>query len=811
MVRSPKPWFGCLGIAIFFSVQNALATTYTVTNTQNSGPGSLRQAIASANAHVGMDSIYFRIPTSDGGYDVATRVWTITTLSVLEITDELFIDGYTQPGAKQNTRPIGEGLNTQLKIVLHFGPGDYGIRVQFFTGNCRIRGLVFNGGATSSALLIFENNSTFAGNTIEGNFFGTDAAGHESKPDGSPQSLAAFAIAGSKNTIGGPLPQQRNLFAGRSMTALHGASGAIIQGNLFGTNATGTARQPLVCALTLGAFNQVTGNVLVSDGPFTVECEALMAPYADADNIFEGNFVGTDVTGTRALGDSTAGFVLASNHNRIGGSHLSQRNVISGNRQGAIVISGERNTIQGNLIGTQANRVKPLPNGFGIHIESGFFRNAGMNMIGGTYPGEGNIIAYNNGIGVSVLNATNNSVLGNSIHSNTGLGIDLAPPNPLGSTPRYGVTVNDQGDSDVGANGLQNFPNVTSATFHNGLAVSGNFNSVPNKTYRIEFFANRQSDPTGFGEGRTFVGFTNVTTNSNGLAAFAENFVYPRNARVVSATATDGDGNTSEFSRGRLIPNAPGQLMNISGRAQVSSGEQVVICGFVVPGTEPKQVIIRGLGPSLIHAGLSGVLDDPALDLYNAAGLFRTNENWRTLQEAAIVATGLSPSDDREAAILATLNPGAYTVALRSQNSHTGLGLVEVFDLSPDMNADLANLSIRALVGTGDRVLIGGLVVGRSASNILLRALGPSLTQFGISQPLFDPTLALYNRNGMLAAMNDNWRDTQRVFIEATGLAPGRITESAILRMLPPGSYTAVVRGKNNTTGVALLEAYNLQ
>jgi hypothetical protein len=757
-----------------------------------------------------MDSIHFNIPTTDAGYNAATRVWRITTLSELTITEAVEIDGYTQPGASPNHQNKPLGLTTRLKIELHFGYSGIGLTVDYFSRGCVIKGLAFNGlSGDFSTILVLNGTNT----VLRGNFFGTDASGNEADANGAAQSsarfLVAFAQVAGGNVIGGPRPEDRNLFAGRSMTALAGVYNTTIQGNLFGTNAAGNARQPLACALVLDANNQVIGNILVSDGNvFTIECEQVFAN-ADVENVFEGNFVGTDVTGARALGDSTTGFGLASDGNRIGGPQRSQRNVISGNRQGAILINGRRNIVQGNLIGTQSNGLMPLPNGFGIKIESGFFFPAEMNMIGGTNPGEGNIIAYNNGIGVSVTAASGNSIRGNSIHSNAGLGIDLAT---FDVPPRLGVTANDQGDGDEGANGLQNFPVIRSATFQNGLAVSGILNSVPNKTYRIEFFGDRQPNPNGFGEGQTFLDFINVTTDSSGNAAFVKNLTYPRNASVVSATATDSDGNTSEFSHDKVIFNAPGQLINISGRAQVLGGDQVVICGFVLPGTEAKRVIIRGLGPSLMHAGLSGVMDDPALDLYNAAGVvIATNENWRDSQEGTIVATGLSPSDDREAAIVKNLNPGVYTVALRSQNAHSGLGLVELFDLAPDVNADLANLSVRASVGTGDRALIAGLVVSHSSSNVLLRALGPSLAQFGIPNPLVDPTLALYNRNGALIAMNDNWKDTQRMAISSTGLPPTQDAESAILRMLPPSSYTAIVRGKSNSTGIALLEAYNLQ
>jgi hypothetical protein len=190
-----------------------------------------------------------------------------------------------------------------------------------------------------------------------------------------------------------------------------------------------------------------------------------------------------------------------------------------------------------------------------------------------------------------------------------------------------------------------------------------------------------------------------------------------------------------------------------------------------------------------------------------------TNNDWRDDQETDIMATGLAPTDDLESAILATLDPGAYTAIVRGVDEGTGIGLVETYDLDQAVDSSLANISTRGLVETGDNVMIGGIIVGpdqAAEGSILLRGIGPSLSDFGITNPLADPTLELRDNNGVLIVSNDNWRSTQETAIEDTGLAPNDDLESAILATLAAGSYTAILSGVGGTTGVGLVEFYHL-
>ena len=242
----------------------------------------------------------------------------------------------------------------------------------------------------------------------------------------------------------------------------------------------------------------------------------------------------------------------------------------------------------------------------------------------------------------------------------------------------------------------------------------------------------------------------------------------------------------------------------------METGDNVLIGGFIITGTQPKKVIIRAIGPSL-SSFFSGALADPVLELRNFSGsLIASNDNWRSDQEAEIIATTIPPSNDLESAIVATLpaNSSAYTAIVRGVNNETGIGLVEAYDLDQSADSKLANISTRGFVQTGDDVLIGGLIVlGENPLSVIVRAIGPSLPLPGA---LGDPTLELHDGNGVLIASNDNWRTDQEAEIIATGIPPSHDLESAIVRDLTPGNYTAIVRGVNNTTGIALVEAYGL-
>lgn len=264
-------------------------------------------------------------------------------------------------------------------------------------------------------------------------------------------------------------------------------------------------------------------------------------------------------------------------------------------------------------------------------------------------------------------------------------------------------------------------------------------------------------------------------------------------------------------------------IVNISTRLSVGVRDNVLIGGFIVAGTEPKRVIVRALGPSLNVNGVPvpGRLANPTIALYGPGGQIAFNDDWRTTQEADIIASGMMPTNDLESAIIATLptSPSGigYTAIMRGVNDTTGVGMVEVYDLNCAAPSKLANISTRGSVGTGDNVMIGGvMVMGTGSQRVIVRAIGPSLASAvpPLTGVLANPMLELHDMNGMTVAMNDNWRDTQQAEIIATGLAPTNDMESAIVTSLPASTtgvpYTAVVRGVSGTTGIALVEVYSL-
>ena len=253
--------------------------------------------------------------------------------------------------------------------------------------------------------------------------------------------------------------------------------------------------------------------------------------------------------------------------------------------------------------------------------------------------------------------------------------------------------------------------------------------------------------------------------------------------------------------------------LNISTRLNVQTGENVMIGGFIITGTEPKKIIVRALGTSLSQSGVSGALADPTLELLGPDGPIASNDNWKQSQQSEIEATGVAPQSELESAIVRTLAPGAYTAVVRGGNGGTGVGLVELYDLDQTVAARLANISTRGFVQTGENVMIGGFILGGTGmeTDILVRALGPSLGDAGVSGALQNPTLELRDNNGDLVAENDNWKSSQETAINATTIPPKRDEEAAILASLRPGAYTAIVRGKDATTGVGLVEVYNVQ
>ena len=244
-----------------------------------------------------------------------------------------------------------------------------------------------------------------------------------------------------------------------------------------------------------------------------------------------------------------------------------------------------------------------------------------------------------------------------------------------------------------------------------------------------------------------------------------------------------------------------------------------MIGGFIITGNASKPVVIRGMGPSLTSSNIAAdqVLLDPVIELRGPDGsLIIDNDNWKdSPQKSQIEGTAFEPTDDREAVIVATLPPGAYTVILSGKDQTAGIGLVEVYDNSQAADSTLANISTRGFVMIQDNVMIGGFMLGGNptSTRIAIRGIGPSLTNSGLSNVLADPTLELRNENGTLIVSNDNWQDdpVSAAQLTANGLALQSNLESGIFTTLPPGSFTAILAGNAPGTGIGLVEIYNLK
>jgi hypothetical protein len=274
------------------------------------------------------------------------------------------------------------------------------------------------------------------------------------------------------------------------------------------------------------------------------------------------------------------------------------------------------------------------------------------------------------------------------------------------------------------------------------------------------------------------------------------------------------DGMQTSETTGSL----PSSLSNISTRLRVESGDDVLIGGFIVTGNAAKKIAVRGVGPSLISAGISDTLADPTLELRDAKGVVLAhNDNWQddSAQASQLSSLGLAPKHPDESGIVATLPAGSsYTVIPAGKDNARGTGVVEVYDLDQAGGSQLANISTRGFVQTGVNVIIGGFILGggNGGSSVAVRALGPSLKQSGLNRVLADPTLELHDSSGALLAANDNWEDDSATAgeLSAHQLAPQNRLEAGIFVSVPPGAYTAIVAGKDSGTGTGLVEIYNV-
>ena len=499
-------------------VRKVAPLPFLVTNTDDSGTGSLRQAILNANADAGTQTITFDIP--------GAGPHTIQPLSSLpNLTDPVVIDGTSEPDFAGAPIIELDGSNA--------GATASGLHIT--AGSSTVKGLVINRFNFSAI-----GFSGAGGNVLEGNYIGTDVSGTVALGNGGTGGMG-IGFATSNNTIGGTTPAARNIISGNTFGLLiSGGANNLVQGNYIGTDVSGTVALPnlgegvrvqnaaggLIGGTAAGAGNLISGNG--SNGASGILIFSNSANYQ-----VQGNYIGTDVTGTAALGNVASGIQVWSASNiTIGGTVAGAGNLISGNGSYGVSIDGPGVTVEGNIIGADAGGTLPLGNASsGVVVGSN-------TIIGGQATNAGNLIAFNNQHGIYV-GGTANALWSNNIHANGNLGIGFG-----GATP----TPNDLGDGDTGNNNLQNHP-VLSTAFISNSTISGSLNSTASTTFRLEFFANSACDASGFGEGETFLSATDVTTDGSGNVSFS--VPLPGSVALgefITATATDPGNNTSEFS-----------------------------------------------------------------------------------------------------------------------------------------------------------------------------------------------------------------------------------------------------------------------
>ncbi len=522
------------------------AATITVTTTADSGAGSLRDAITQSNVSVGvLDTIAFAIPGSGVHTIFVANDWDI-------VSDPVIIDGTTQPGYAGT--PLIDLTGTQSNNGL-----------QISVGGSTIRGLAIHTFATS--LRLFTNG----GNVVERCFIGTNPA-----QTAISAGNGIYLQNSPGNRIGGPSADVGNLISGSNGSGITvlASNDTIIQSNRIGTDASGADKRPNGSGISIiGSSNVTVGGGGAEQGNLISGNTGDAIYVTTSVNVqIVGNLIGPDVTGTLKLGNNfgidasdLAGSLT------IGAPAVAARNVISGNNYGIVLNGVHDATIQNNYMGTDLAGAEPLPNVQAIFLTTPDTTDV---QIGGTGPGEGNLIAFNSGSGSSTgaiwnlgLHVT---IRGNSIHSNVGLGIDNG---------NIGVDANDPGDGDSGANAMQNFPIVstveTTAPRGAGTHVTGVLRSQPDTTFTLDFYGNDGCTPRpqDFLEGKTWLGEAEVTTDATGSTPFDVTLsasIAPGD--VVSATATDPDGNTSEFSQ-RL----PFSILPISG--DPAGGTSITILG----------------------------------------------------------------------------------------------------------------------------------------------------------------------------------------------------------------------------------------
>ena len=681
-----------------------------------------------------------------------------------------------------------------------------------------------NGGTVSGA---FGGTTAFGDTSTAGNgTFTTNGATVSGASGGLTQFLSGATAANGTFTInagavsgangGGLMLFVNTSTAGNGTFTLNGATVSGAQAGTLGFESTATAGN--------GTFTTNGGTASGASGGVIKFNDSNFAPFAGTATAGNGTFTNNGGTVSGAFGGateffktSTAGSGIFTNNggtvsfdgSSSGGSAFIQ------NKSGGVVNLRQMATADGLTIVNESGAKVDIS-------DSSSFASAGVGV--GSLSGAGNVFLGNRNLilgaldqndtisGVIADGGANGGTSGSLTKTSTGIHSLTNANTYSGGTFINGGTLIAAHDGALGGGNVSLTASCVTLTLQNGptnnyIADAASLSIVRGSTVNLDFTGTPDTI------GSLIVDGVAQAPGLYGSAASGAPNQLPEFTGAGQVLVTLGAG------QGLVTPAS--QLLNISTRMRVLTGDNVLIGGFIITGCDAKKVIIRGIGPSLNGVGVT--LSDPTLELHQGSTTLATNDNWKIddqtgqSQQAEIEATTIPPKNDLESAIVMTLSPGAYTAILAGKNGGTGVGVVEVYDLDQAANSKLANISTRGFVDTGNNVMIGGLIVGGSgggSAKVIVRALGPSVPAAGV---LGDPTLELHDGSGTTIATNDNWKiddqtgQSQQAEIEATTIPPKNDLESALVATLAPGNYTAIVRGAGNTTGVGLVEVYNLQ
>jgi CSLREA domain-containing protein len=715
----------------------------------STGKCTLRAAIQEANANATDDTITFNIPTTDPGYD--NGAWTINLISALP------------------------NLSTALTIA---GPGADKLTVQRMSSSqFRIFNVTANGVVSLSGMTI-TNGSAITSPV-------PDNGGGINKTGTGTLNITSCTISNNSGLTGGGIN--------------NGSSGTVnITTSMVSGNSAGDG-----------------GGIGSSGGTVSLSGATISGNNANSNaGAFSGSGHGAGillVAGTLNVSNSTLSGNLARD---TGGGG----NTINGG--GIYIAAGTANVINSTLSGNSANM-----NGGGI------YNKATLNLSNSTLTGNTAIIGggiYNDAAGSATLksnlialnmsithNLNGSFVTGgfNLIGTNDGAGASFPAGNPNASNDIVGTNAAPI-DPKLDPVGLKDNggPTKTIALLTGSPAIDKGSNvALPNTQLptdqRGDGFPRTSDDPA----------IPNAAIGTD-IGAFE----LPAPAPPPTPTPTPTPTATPTPT--------PGLVANVSTRLPVGTGDNVLIGGFTVegPAGSAKTIIVRAIGPSLAAFGIADALPNPTLEIHDANNnnaIVASNDDWRVTQpgglitadqSAEISASGFAPGNDLESAIIANLPPGSYTAVVRGAGNSVGTGVVDAFDLSPASSASLVNVATRGLIQPADKLMIAGFITENGSVRAVIRAIGPSLAAFGITNALPDTTLQLRDANGALVIENDDWKirssdgGSQQAEIEATGLQPTDDKEAAVVTTLPPGEYTAQVRGKPETTGTGVVQVYFL-